>query len=302
MLVNVKKYFGNKKIHDPELLNYLMAKDFSIQIFDKEISYRKINYWDEKGYLLIDRVEGESEWRKLSFTDYIWIRLLDELRKMGMSIEFVVKVLFRELGIRENYLAELSDSDYEELKSISFEDLLSEIDKELVSLRFCLLIMDIISFKTTLLIRIYRNGDLITKYGNPKFLGFSLTENENTIKHRIESEFKQTFLSISIDSLLNDFIELKNLEIIEKINLLNKEEIELLTHVRNKDINEVTVILSDGVPIKLEITEIDYNHDISKRIYEDMLKRDYVECSYKTNSQKQVTFKRITKINLNKNE
>ena len=81
-MIDVKSYLGSTKIFDPQLFNQLMEKKFNSGIFEKEITYRTVNYWGEKGYLLLERDNSGTDWRKLSFTDYIWMRMLDELRKM----------------------------------------------------------------------------------------------------------------------------------------------------------------------------------------------------------------------------
>ncbi len=297
-MIDLKKYTGLKKAHDQELLKQLLERKFTVKIFEKEISYRTINYWDEKGFLLTEREKADTDWRKLSFIDYIWIRLLDEVRKMGMSVELFVKNLFRELGIKTEVLEELSNKQYDNLKSLDIEKLVVKIDKDLVTIRIALMLATIISYKSPLSIRLYSTGEIIEKYGNPKYIGFRIESNEDSESEKILKEFGKNYISISISSLIADFIETKDLNNIETLSLLNQEEIELLKHVRNKDLKEISIVLQDGAPIKLELSEISYNADINKRIYEDMIGQDYIECTYTTNGKKQVTFKRTIKVKL----
>jgi len=298
-MMDLKQFLASMKIHDSQLFNQLMEPKFNAKIFENEITYRTINYWDEKGYLLFERDDNDKEWRKLSFTDYIWIRMLDDLRQIGVSVEGFVKSLFRELGIREQEIMDLPNEEYEKLKALSFEQLLPKIDKTLVSTRFCVLLVNIVSFKTPLAVRVFKNGECAERYGNPQWHGIIIEELEKNEARKRKLDDFQTFISISISDLIADFIGTKDLDNISDLNLLSSEESELLKHIRNKDLKEITVILADGNPVRLELTEVDYNADIQKRIYEDMMGSDYVECSYTTNTKKEVTFRRTTKIKLN---
>src|SRR5580658_1797009 len=132
---DILKHLGSQQIFDPELFKKLTEKQFNLKVFDKSISYRTVNYWDEKGYLLFERDKDETEWRKLSFVDYIWLRMLDELRKMGIAVEPVVGVLFREFGIREDEIEELSLDQYASLKQMPFDEIVKKVDKEMISER-----------------------------------------------------------------------------------------------------------------------------------------------------------------------
>jgi DNA-binding transcriptional MerR regulator len=296
--MDLKQFLGSMKIHDPQLFKQLMEPRFNAKIFENQITYRTINYWDEKGYLLLERDENDKEWRKLSFTDYIWIRMLDDLRQMGIAVEGIVKALFRELGISGQEVMEMPDEDYEKLKALPFERLLPRIDKNLVGTRFCILLVNIVSFKTQLAIRIFKNGEYSEQYSNPQWHGIVIEEMEKRAAEKRKLDDLRAFISISLSDLITDFIETKDLNNISDLNILSSEETELFKHIRNKDLREITIKLAEGKPISLDLTEVDYNADIQKRIYEDMMGSGYVECTYTTNSKKQVTFKRTTKIKL----
>jgi DNA-binding transcriptional MerR regulator len=297
-MIDIQSYLGSSKIFDPELFTKLKEDKFNAGIFGKEITYRTLNYWGEKGYLLIERDNSASDWRKLSFTDYIWMRMLDELRQMNISVEGFVKVLFRQLGIRDEELESMPDAEFEKLKELSFEELLPNIDKKLVSTRFCLFLVNIVSFKTRLSLRVFKNGEYDEVYSNPSYHGLVVRSIQDAAAKRRELSNYQSFISVSISDLISEYIETKDLDNISGLNILSSEEKELLKHVRNKDLKEITVTLSDGMPSRLALTEeVKQNADTNKRIYEEILS-DYTEISYKTNGDKQVSFKRTTKIKL----
>jgi DNA-binding transcriptional MerR regulator len=56
-----------------------------------ELSYRVINHWEKNGLIDVERGEAAG-WRKYSAMDAIWINLMIELRKFGVSIENIRKI------------------------------------------------------------------------------------------------------------------------------------------------------------------------------------------------------------------
>lgn len=63
---------------------------------DTELTYRIINHWMSEGLLEDDR-EQTAGWRKLSFKDIIWLRVLQDLRKFGLPLE-KLRVSYKTLG------------------------------------------------------------------------------------------------------------------------------------------------------------------------------------------------------------
>jgi DNA-binding transcriptional MerR regulator len=61
------------------------------RIDKKDFSYRIINHWEENGLLDADRGDGQG-WRKFSLIDIVWLNIIVELRKFGVSIENIHKV------------------------------------------------------------------------------------------------------------------------------------------------------------------------------------------------------------------
>lgn len=53
----------------------------------EELSYRILNHWEKNDLILSDRGDDGTGWRKYSKIDLIWIQLIVELRKFGVSIE-----------------------------------------------------------------------------------------------------------------------------------------------------------------------------------------------------------------------
>ncbi len=66
-----------------------------LRVGDMDISYRQVNYWEEKG-LLLGKQERDSHhaWRAFSLVDYYWIRMAVASREWGIS--FTVLQALRE--------------------------------------------------------------------------------------------------------------------------------------------------------------------------------------------------------------
>lgn len=54
------------------------------------IPYRIINHWDEKG-IIASRSEGKMGWRKFSFVELVWLKVVFRLRIFGFPIEKIAK-------------------------------------------------------------------------------------------------------------------------------------------------------------------------------------------------------------------
>lgn len=73
------EYFKNKK--GSSISNILNSKDRNISF--KDISYKMLSDWEKNG--LIDNHREGKEWRRFSVMDAIWLKIIYELRKFGMS-------------------------------------------------------------------------------------------------------------------------------------------------------------------------------------------------------------------------
>jgi DNA-binding transcriptional MerR regulator len=60
------------------------------------LSYRLINHWEQNGIIVVERGVDGKGWRKFSFMDQIWIRLVVELRSFGISLENI-KTIFNQI-------------------------------------------------------------------------------------------------------------------------------------------------------------------------------------------------------------
>jgi DNA-binding transcriptional MerR regulator len=72
-----------------ELYELLTDKHFTVK--DTEINYRMVNHWDKMGLIRFGRASKEGN-RKFSFVDFIWIKVVDELRNFGVKLPFIKNI------------------------------------------------------------------------------------------------------------------------------------------------------------------------------------------------------------------
>lgn len=71
------------------LMELIIEKKFSIK--ETGLNYREISYWSQKG--LIDHVrDNQGKWHTFSFIELIEIKIYAELRKVGFSLNKLLKV------------------------------------------------------------------------------------------------------------------------------------------------------------------------------------------------------------------
>jgi len=83
-LLYASYYYDEKSLKIRHWLN-LRNKGLNIN----ELSYRIINHWEKNGLVDVERGENGKGWRKFSLMDALWISIIVELRKFGVSIENV---------------------------------------------------------------------------------------------------------------------------------------------------------------------------------------------------------------------
>src|SRR3954471_12465116 len=71
-----------------EFLHKIEEKNFLL--INTGISPRVFNNWKKLG--LLPQASTERKWNKFSFTEFIWLKIVQELREFGLSIEKILKV------------------------------------------------------------------------------------------------------------------------------------------------------------------------------------------------------------------
>ena len=109
------------------LLDGLEEKQFTIA--DIDIDHRSIIHWEKEE--IIDRIKDTKDgWRKYSFFDYVWLRIVADMRGFGIAIPMIrnIKpVLF--YPVYEELIGQISNSDIEKINSLIGNDATEKIEK-----------------------------------------------------------------------------------------------------------------------------------------------------------------------------
>ncbi len=311
---DVNVYFGKgtEGYNNPKFQELLLEERFSPKDLNN-ITYRTLNYWHEQDFLLTKPREMVKTWRRFNFFEFVWIKLLYELRELGGSLDKNIPMILKKMGHRtmDEINEDLKDPNkaQKKVKDLAafheYNGYFKEIKDEQLKFRaayigmyqskilpqgtFVRLVANCITTKQPATIRIYK--DKIDIHSPETKLS------AEDLKKELLNTY-DTFISISINKILEDLIRSGEYNNLPEMPLLNEDEMELLKYVRNKEVKEVTVKLEEGKPVHLEVKD-DVKGDVAKRI-EEYLFSPYQEIKFKTNGGKTISFERTTKYKLKK--
>jgi DNA-binding transcriptional MerR regulator len=245
-----------------ELIETISRKNISAKTIG--VSYRTICHWDDKGIIRFSREHADAN-RKYSFVDYVWIKVVKELRAFGVEIPIIqkiVKEIYAPIPIKDIFgvLAEsklalpssfdlLEDDDekaefLEFLKSGEYKTAdFSAIEKQFNYLHT--LVAEIISTKKPVSLIVFKNGDWFPY----------IKENEHLYTEDLlyKKEYESQ-VSVSLTNLVFSFMLEENMESFSKeVNLLTPQEIKILDVVAKGNFKKVLVLYKSKKNPPLEI-------------------------------------------------
>lgn len=269
------------------------------------VSHRLITYWDEKG--LLPSVTNKGKWRKFSLIEYVWLKMIIELRRFHISLDIIRKMkesLFESLSamdyidspeLLEEILLRIAPDDKKEaVKQIlaDKEKIYTEIQQITISPLY-LLVLDAIVLKSHIAILINQDGI---------YIPFKEFYFEDFYK---QDEFKEfihkSYVSISITDIVSDFIVENDLEIVSgKLTILTEQEAKVIELIRQRKFRSLKVRFNKNREISLvETTETD-SLDMERRLVEMIMNEGYQEIILKTEKGRLVSCENTRKIKLNK--
>jgi DNA-binding transcriptional MerR regulator len=84
---DIEYYFSNPDIQ--KIRKLVNERNFNVN--DTDITYRMIGHWDQHDLLPIGLREN-SGWRKFTFIEMVWLRIIQHLREFGLSLDKIVYV------------------------------------------------------------------------------------------------------------------------------------------------------------------------------------------------------------------
>ena len=267
-----------------ELMTTISQQNLSAKTIG--VSYRTICHWDEKGIIRYSRTSADAN-RKYSFVDYIWIKVVEELRSFGVELPIIQKIvneIYSPIPIKDIFgaLAEhkldlpvinkLQDDDekkefLEFLKSGEYKKAdFSELEKQFNYLH--ILVAEIISTKKPVSIIVFKNGDWFPY----------IKENEHLYSEDLlyKKEYESQ-VCVSLTNLVFNFILEENMDAFSKeVNLLTIQEINTLNIVVKGDFQKLTVLYKSKKTEPLEILKSDKATEELMKVFRKKNFREFI--------------------------
>jgi hypothetical protein len=249
---------------------------------------------------------AKGKWIKITFSQLIWVRMLDTLRSLGYTIENTQRVcdyLFKdaydndlpERNIKDNRdlfkMKELAGtiSDQESIVLQQIEEIAN--DKVLLYL----LKYDI-NYLTNLITSCLSSGEeaglLIFKDGEVgEHLGTHYFSHSGKI-----IDHTKPHIYLSITYFLKEFIDSEELQSLIMPQLLNDDEKSVLKELRNKNVNEIVIKRNGNNDLRIESSRNGVvTGEEMKEIRRILGLRNYEEIKLSTRDEKTLNFKRTKK-------
>lgn len=295
-----KDSYSSSLIEDSiHLVGFLMEKQYALSNIG--LTDKAAFDWTRAGLYLEERKKKGR--RKYNAIEYVWLRLVKDLRDFGLSFDAIRNIRTFLLGKIEmkQSLVEFIRDDFEndDLKSIQdyldgainsekdWKEIFESTQSNLVNTVLCSIIHQAVIFKSNIHLLIKKDGSTMVTDGEPFDKHVSLGD-----------VLSGPYISYPLRHILSEFIareDLQHFELMDDFIELSDQEEKVLSLLREGGITSLTVRLKDG-EIRLIETEEDVDIKEVKGKLVDLIKRNsYQEISYKTENGKIVSLKRKTK-------
>lgn len=267
-----------------ELMQKLTSKLLVPSVTPKmlNITYAAIKHWEKKGFLLFPANKDVDEWRKFSVLEYFWIMVLKKVVKIGGSLDKIVP------KIKFAYQHHTNPNEIIKIVLPTAEVNTETNNSHLVGFITHILFAYLQKGKTTL--HLFEDScQFVAENGDKK-------TNAINVSHEL---MYKTGISICISDIIFEDIETHKNRL-AVTHLHSENEAEIIQHLRNNNLKEVTIKLKDGKPIFIELTETFELHkqNANKRLLQ-FLNSPYQEIKAVTSCGQTIYFERKTKQKLN---
>ncbi|NOQ75604.1 MAG: hypothetical protein GQ574_26590 [Crocinitomix sp.] len=278
--------------------------DESFQLSDIGLSAKTAFDWSNAGIYLRER---KSKYRrKYNGIEYVWLRLVKELREFGLPIHAILRLknyLLSEMNLMEHYTSLFESEEMEDVNWRMFikdiketfktpENFIAAVENDRKKVNLSNTKLSVLLFSTILS---QANVHLaIAKDGN------CIVFDESPMEDLFTSSMimNQPYISIPLNHIVTEFMgreDLYALNLNESGIDLTDEEAKIIDLIRDGGINSLSVKFVDGEVNLIETEETIDIKDTKGRLVDLIQRGSYQEISYKTVKGKIVSVKRKTK-------
>jgi DNA-binding transcriptional MerR regulator len=268
--IKLEEFIDTKSL-DKMVELYQVINEETLGAKDIGVNYRVINHWDEKGIIRFKRDTKDSN-RKFSFVDFIWIKIVNDLRSFGVKLPVIEKIaseiykplplkdLFDTLSTSIGSLKDLDMQDKEGFLNFIKSGEYKTVDLDVIDFNFAylhLLIAEAIATRNSVSLIVFNDGEWMPY----------LKENEHLYpKELLHKKEYCSQIRVNITELIFKFIIEDSLsEYFDGLQLFTPQESKLLGYVREGNYKKIVVLFKSKKQEPFEILK-------SKTAQDDILK------------------------------
>jgi DNA-binding transcriptional MerR regulator len=246
-------------------------------------SYRVLNHWENVGLIDNSREEGQR-WRRFTFVEFVWVRMIDEMRKVGLPVEIIklVKVsLFQpasivdlDLHLRSIYLSANGGKDeHKEEREAMERDMRGRFDggheeQEVDGNWLQHLILSTIVKRCPIVLVVFADGSLFAIHEEPGH--FILPEQLDRLSF-------ETHVRIPITGIIKEFLRGGlAIERMGDLQILEPNEQTVLRIIHSGQYDSVTVNFKDK---KMKSMELRQSQEVTRKIVDVLAAGKYQDIS-----------------------
>ena len=300
------KSFVNNPDAAEEICNLLRERVFLKTEID--VVYSDLVNWERSNLLNIGGDSEKGDWKKLNYIEYVWVKIIQELRRFGFNYEEIENFktkLFTQVKLDDLIKAAIIDKDNidEQLDQetiAKFNSLVKAEHSENINVGY--------NYFETIIVQAIKKGEkwsilffkdirgLYVPISTETFRGFDKI-NEFELLQELLSK---TFLSVSLNDIISKFlVDGENLFQKRTISILTKEEHVVLKYIRKgfKNIKSIQIRFKNQQMDRIEVTTIK-KVKLESRLIDYIKKGDYQSISIDTVDGKIAHFENTQKYKL----
>ncbi|MFN8438773.1 MAG: MerR family transcriptional regulator [Cytophagales bacterium] len=273
--IGIRSLLRVTELHEKLTKPIFLLKDVGVQ-------YRTVLHWDQQG--LLEHSREESEWRRYDYIQYVWIKIINDLRTFGVPIPIIEKAkteiltrinlkwLFELFSLNKEYLDKLTNDEAKsELLSFLESKSYESIDDNLSVSFLELMIVETLTTKVPVSLNIFSDGFILPLFESK----LDVFESGDVRKLTYETHVK-----ISISNILNNFLsDTKDSFLIPQLQILADNERRLLEIIHSGEYETVTINFKNK---KMKTVELIKEQNVKRKIVDILQDSNYQDIVIKS--------------------
>ena len=265
-----------------QILKQVFNSEFTIK--DVGISHRWITHWEKQGLLINPKPEKNEKWRRFNTFEFVWLRLIVEMRKFNIPLEVIRK------------LKKITDPLDEVMKAFTTIARIatevssggkSTVPKEYYELSiFERIVLDISVFKTNYVLLVNLKGEY-----TPLIEEYLVESMKNPV---LLKSFRENHISISFSSVVNKLFNASSEEsLLTTYSMITEKEKQVLELLKRDDLVQAEIVYDQDHKIDLLKLKTKEKIDIHSRVKDNIIKQGYQTITVKTVNSKPIYCEKI---------